>query len=602
MAQHRWPATGTATVSDQRTTGFGVVSRRTALRAAAAGVGVAAAAALPVRSAGAAKTRVAVLGGGVAGLTAAHELAERGYEVTVYERRALGGKARSMGVPGTGRGGRPDLPGEHGFRFFPGFYQHVPDTMRRIPFAANRNGVWDNLVSAPEARFSRAGGDDIRAPMTFEGLSTLTADGMRESLASAISTMLKMPPREGLFFANRLLVFNTSSDARRLQQWERTSWLDFVGGHERSHEFRALISRTLTSLLVAAKDELASVRTIGTMGEQFLGNPLQIGFDGDLDRVLNGPTNSAWIDPWVALLRDLGVRFEVGAEVRGLDISDRRITGARIVTANGGTETVTADHFVVALPAERARDLWSADILTAWPELAKMSRLYTDWMTGIQFYLRRGAALGSGHSAYIDSPWSLTSIAQNALWARKLPEYGDGTVQDCLSVDISDWNTPGILFGKTAKECTHEEIAKETWAQILAHLNDREELLRDTDLHSWFLDPGITWHADRGENSNADPLLINTAGSWDARPEPHGGVENLFLAGDYVRTNIDLATMEGANESARAAVNALLDVTGSNAPRCRTYTLYRAVELEPLRQADAADFAAGRPNRFDIQF
>ncbi|MFI1464994.1 hydroxysqualene dehydroxylase [Nocardia carnea] len=602
MAQHRWPATGTATVSDQRTTGFGRFSRRTALRAAAAGVGVAAAAALPAGSAGAAKTRVAVLGGGVAGLTAAHELAERGYEVTVYERRALGGKARSMGVPGTGSGGSPDLPGEHGFRFFPGFYQHVPDTMRRIPFAANRNGVWDNLVAAPDARFSRAGGDDIRVPMALEGLSTATADGMRESLASVISTMLKMPPQEGLFFANRLLVFNTSCDARRLQQWEKTSWLDFVGGHERSHEFRALVSRTLTSLLVAAKDELASVRTIGTMGEQFLGNPLQIGFDGDLDRVLNGPTNSAWIDPWVTLLRDLGVRFELGAEVRGLDITDRRITGARIVSANGGTETVTADHFVVALPAERARDLWSADILAAWPELAKMSSLYTDWMTGIQFYLRRGVALGSGHTAYIDSPWSLTSIAQNALWARKLPEYGDGTVQDCLSVDISDWNTPGILFGKTAKECTHEEIAKETWAQILAHLNDREELLRDTDLHSWFLDPGITWHADRGENSNADPLLINTAGSWDARPEPHGGVENLFLAGDYVRTNIDLATMEGANESARAAVNAILDVTGSDAPRCRTYTLYRAVELEPLRQADAADFAAGRPNRFDIQF
>ncbi|MFI5715106.1 FAD-dependent oxidoreductase [Nocardia sp. NPDC051750] len=564
-------------------------------------MGAAAAATWPSgRARAASKARVAVLGGGVAGLTAAHELAERGFEVTVYERRALGGKARSIEVPGTGAGGRPDLPGEHGFRFFPGFYQHVPDTMRRIPFAANNNGVWDNLVTAPDARFSRAGGDDIRAPLGFGHLSAATPEGMRESLASAISTMLKMPPEEGLFFANRLLVFNTSCDARRLGQWERTSWRDFVGAHERSPEFRAVISRTLTSLLVAAKDDIASVRTIGTMGEQFLGNPLQIGFDGDLDRVLNGPTNTAWIDPWVGLLRTLGVRFEVGAEVRGLDIAGGRITGARIVSSAGTAETVTADHFVVALPAERARDLWNADILTAWPELAKMSRLYADWMTGIQFYLRRSPEVGAGHSAYIDSPWSLTSIAQNRLWARKLPEYGDGTVQDCLSVDISDWNTPGILFGKTAKECTHEEIAKETWAQIVAHLNDREEILRDADLHSWFLDPGITWHADRGENSNADPLLINTAGSWDARPEPHGAIENLYLAGDYVRTNIDLATMEGANESARAAVNALLDVTGSTAPRCRTYTLYRAAELEPLRLADAADYAAGRPNRFDI--
>ena len=77
--------------------------------------------------------RVAVLGGGVAGLTAAHELAERGFAVTVYEARdRLGGKARSLPVPGSGIDGRRDLPAEHGFRFFPGFYRHVPDTMRRI--------------------------------------------------------------------------------------------------------------------------------------------------------------------------------------------------------------------------------------------------------------------------------------------------------------------------------------------------------------------------------------------------------------------------------------------------------------------------------------
>ena len=77
--------------------------------------------------------RVAVLGGGMAGLTVAHELAERGFKVHVYEPVALGGKARSIDVPDTAAGGRKDLPGEHGFRFFPGFYHHIPDTMRRIP-------------------------------------------------------------------------------------------------------------------------------------------------------------------------------------------------------------------------------------------------------------------------------------------------------------------------------------------------------------------------------------------------------------------------------------------------------------------------------------
>nr|WP_306307203.1 FAD-dependent oxidoreductase [Nocardia exalbida] len=352
--------------------------------------------------------------------------------------------------------------------------------------------------------------------------------------------------------------------------------------------------------MVAAKENVASVRTIGTMGEQFLGNPLGIGNDGGLDRVLNGPTTAVWIEPWMRRIRELGAEFALGTEVRGLEVRDRRIVAARVIDETGAQRTIEADYFVVALPAERARTLWSPQVLAVQPELAGMDNLVTDWMNGIQFYLRRSADISRGHTAYIDAPWSLTSISQNQLWRRKLTEFGDGAVRDCLSVDISDWNTPGILFGKPAKECTHEEIAREAWAQIRAHLDDRGEVLGDADLHSWFLDPGITWQEGQRRNANADPLLINTAGSWEYRPQAHGAVENLFLAGDYVRTNVDLATMEGANESARAAVNALLDVAGSNAERCRTYTLFRAPELEPLRRIDADRYAAGQPNLFDM--
>jgi uncharacterized protein with NAD-binding domain and iron-sulfur cluster len=49
--------------------------------------------------------KVIVIGGGVGGLSCAHELAERGYEVHVYEARASwGGKARSQPVASTGIG------------------------------------------------------------------------------------------------------------------------------------------------------------------------------------------------------------------------------------------------------------------------------------------------------------------------------------------------------------------------------------------------------------------------------------------------------------------------------------------------------------------
>src|SRR3546814_16514063 len=89
-------------------------------------------------------TQVAVLGGGVGGLTVAQELAERGLQVTVFEPKALGGTARSIPVPGTGQGGRADLPGEHVFRFFPGFYHNTTDTMTRIPLGGG--SVLDHLT------------------------------------------------------------------------------------------------------------------------------------------------------------------------------------------------------------------------------------------------------------------------------------------------------------------------------------------------------------------------------------------------------------------------------------------------------------------------
>src|SRR3954454_4642706 len=112
---------------------------------------------------------VIVLGGGIAGLSAAHELSERGFSVRVFERRDVpGGKARSVVVPSSvprqNVGGvnlgrlaaatRRDLPGEHGFRFFPRFYKHVIDTMRRIPYG-RAHSVADNLIDTTGTVFAR---------------------------------------------------------------------------------------------------------------------------------------------------------------------------------------------------------------------------------------------------------------------------------------------------------------------------------------------------------------------------------------------------------------------------------------------------------------
>ncbi|WP_438290281.1 hydroxysqualene dehydroxylase [Streptomyces sp. HUAS TT7] len=569
---------------------------------AALGVEAPAASAAPGTSAAGGQS-VAVLGGGVAGLTAAHELAERGFRVTLFERRALGGKARSMDVPDSAKGGRKPLPAEHGFRFIPGIYHNLPDTMRRIPFPGNQHGVWDNLVAPKEMMFARTGQEDLRLPMPGAGTpQPLTLDDIRRALTGVLGTFQRLPAREVAYFVDRLAVFLTSCQERRDSQWESTPWWTFTRAAQMSYDYQRILAVGVTRNIVATKAEEASTRTVASLLEAFLFNALGRGADGPLDRILNAPTNEAWIDPWVAQLRSLGVEFKVGWTVREVTYGGGKVTGVQVEDGDGGVRTVTADHYVSALPVEHARPTWSAAMRAADPQLARCDRLRTDWMTGIQFYLTERPDIVHGHVDCIDSQWSLTAIAQAEHWPQRpfAADYGDGTVVDCLSVDISEWDKPGILYGKTAKQCTREEVAREVWAQLKAALNDTgKTVLSDSKLHSWFLDPGVSGIGTPNPQ-NEDELLIHPTGTFHNRPSAATKIPNFYLAGDYVAVPIDLATMEGANTSGRLAANALLDRVGSTAPRCTVTPLYSAPELDFLKGNDRLRYRLGLPNVFDV--
>ncbi|MFJ2768591.1 FAD-dependent oxidoreductase [Streptomyces sp. NPDC087300] len=572
--------------------------------AAALGVGAAlpAAAAAPGGPRG--RQSVAVLGGGVAGLTAAHELAERGFAVTVYERRALGGKARSMDVPDSSKGNRKPLPGEHGFRFIPGIYHNLPDTMRRIPFPGNANGVWDNLAAPREMSFARTGREDIRMPIPWPGSDPekLSLDDIARALTALLDTAFNLPGHEIAYFVNRALVFLTSCDERRDDDWESTPWWEFVRAERMSKDYQRILAIGVTRNIVATKAEVASTRTVGTLGEAFVFNALGQGADGPPDRILNAPTNEAWIDPWVAHLTSLGVEFKIGWTVRELGFGGGRVTKTVIEDPEGVRRDITADHYVQAMPVEHARKTWSAELKAADPQLARCDKLETDWMTGIQFYLTERPPLVKGHFNCIDSPWSLTGIAQAGHWPeRDFPaDYGDGVAVECLSVDISEWDKPGMLYGKTAKQCTRDEVAKEVWAQLKAALNDTgKTVLSDGKLHSWFLDPGVDGLGTPNP-TNEDQLLIHPVGTLHNRPSAATKIPNLFLSGDYIAVDIDLATMEGANASARQAVNALLAQAGSDQKPCTVTPLFRVPAVELLKRHDRTRYRLGLRNALDL--
>ena len=533
-------------------------------------------------------TTVAVLGGGVGGLSAAHELAERGFAVTVYEARAdFGGKARSMPVPGSGTGGRADLPAEHGFRFFPGFYRHLPDTMARIPHGAGNAA--GHLVPATRILLAQAGGrPELIAPTgppsSADDLEVLAR------FAREVGRQTGIPPQELALFTERLLTLLVSCDARRLEQWEALSWWDYIGADRRTAAFQKFLADGLTRTLVAAQARQISARTGGLILAQLVQDLTRAG-GRPADRVLDAPTSEAWIDPWLAHLGALGVTLHGEHPVAGIACDGRRITGVTVQTP-AGPEQVTADHYVAALPVERLRLLVSPELRAAEPRLGALPRLVVRWMNGAMFYLDRDVPLQHGHALFIDSEWALTAISQAQFWPDvDLAQRGDGRVEGILSVDISEWERPGRRTGKVAMACTPDEIRTEVWGQLTDHIDDGS--LDAANVLSWFLDPAIEFPNPTAA-TNLEPLLINTKGSWEDRPDAATRIPNLFLAADFVRTHTDLATMEGANEAARRAVNAILAATGSRAEPCPVWKLREPPLLAPFRRLDELRWKLGR--------
>jgi uncharacterized protein with NAD-binding domain and iron-sulfur cluster len=532
---------------------------------------------------------VAILGGGVAGLSAAHELIERGFQVDVFEGKpVLGGKARSILVGGSGTAGRRDLPGEHGFRFFPGFYKHVIDTMRRIPYGAGGN-VFDNLVTATRMLLARSGKVEIIGvtgwPKNVEDLRAL----LRE-----LFTPLGVPPDELAFFVNRLLVLATSCPERRLADYENVKWWDFIAAQRMSSTYQGYLGEGLTRSLVAMRAQEGSTRTVGYI-------LLQLLYDGVcpdrvFDRLLDGPTNDVWLNPWIDYLRSRGVVFHTGVRVTAFELGNGRVRTAQAIE-NGKPLEIAAACFIAAMPVEIMSTLVTPAMKAAAPSLANLDRLQTRWMNGIQFYLRRDVPLARGHAIYLDSPWALTSISQHQFWTSvDLSTFGDGTVAGILSVDISEWQEPGVLYGRPAMQCTAEQIKEEVWAQLKQHLNVAGSIqLDDSDLVSWFLDPDIQF-PNPTTATNLEPLMINTAGSLQYRPDAQIQIPNLFLASDYVRTYTDLATMEAANEAGRRAVNCLLLTAGSTAQPAQLWPLTEPEFLKPLQEIDRIRFTLGQAN------
>ncbi|HEY5926228.1 MAG TPA: NAD(P)-binding protein, partial [Kofleriaceae bacterium] len=528
---------------------------------------------------------------------------------------------------------------EHGFRFFPSFYRHLFDTMRRTPITypqdseRTRATVFENLVPSEGLGFAR-GGDAVsfmiprRQPSSLEAVRKLL-DRVLDELGYTIPDLTR--------FSLKLFKYMTSSTKRRREQYENMSWGDFLEAWRYSPVSREHIEYG-PQMSAALRGSESDARTQGNITTQLLMDQLKE--DALADYALCAPTSGAWLDHWYDFLDSQGVKFKRG-KLTGF-MSD----GANVWPVVDG-EQHTGKFFIIALSLPALAPLVQSfldatlaagiggtdDMVRAKAFAGDLASLTTpsptgplQHLSGIQYYFDEEVRFWRGHTQYLDSAWGLTSIAQPQFWAR--PRTPDDDYWSILSVDIGIFDrlyqpkTPG-LPPKMAWNCTAQEIAEYAWEQIIDHHDNafKEKYGPDAEFPTpcaYALDGTLGFIGNRNGpiGSNGSPFLVNKTSAYETRP---GKVTTApgeskciscyqimaaryVLAGTHMQTYTRLTSMESANESARHAVNSLLQHWRIGGDRCDIWDPedHEVEDFQSMRDLDEELYDRGLPHFTDI--
>lgn len=393
------------------------------------------------------------------------------------------------------------FPGEHGFRFFPSFYRHVFDTLKRIPLmktkavgsgasssfeqASPPQTVYGNLVSSDVALYVGKG----NTPSVQFPRRSITSIEEAQRLTREMMATVGYSQSDMALIQRAFTKYFTSSRRRREEQYEGMSWFDYLHADEMSAVGR-LLTQTSPGTLLALQGSESDARSQGTIGCQLLADQLSNGDQSDM--LLTGPTDATWFAHWYRFLFSQGVQFFRG-RLDGFDVVDCEIepvvVGVEPQFTVGRPKPAKArfrftpvriakTKFVLALPltdaAHAAAQLLKAagdagdgadDSLRDMKQLlsfagpniesAKTNPRPTGplrHLSGVQYFFKQDIRLWEAHSQYMYAPAGLSGIAQAQFW--RSPTGDSEGFRTVLSVDIAYLAAPKSRVGRRSRGST----------------------------------------------------------------------------------------------------------------------------------------------------
>ena len=481
--------------------------------------------------------RVTIAGGGVAGLTAALRLAQRGYRVTVYEQKAtLGGALASR-------------ESDHGVHL--DVYPHMYCNWYR--------NFWRLL--------SDVGGDRERLFERVEGYAQLRAGEFPTFTTVAdiyspwhiLRNLLSgVGPPADLWVYGYASIDLLAETLQPTVNLDTMSVAGFLDARPYVTEAASAACDTFITRVWGIPSSRASAADFRQYLRYSLADPTPAFW------LPRGPALRQVIEPLTAALGRAGVQIVREVQLTHVDCGEGRVNRIglqRAVRGAGGTWAGTGrrwtepvEDLILAVPPPALLELVrrggsGTPIVKLAPQLAEVARLRTVPVPIINlFFTRKLSRIPAEPVGLFASQYCLAFTDISQIWD-DVAVFGRETV---LAVSASD---PDALPGTGPEDDAH------------AMLSELARFLSFAPGSAWGESPDVDWDRTRYEPNLDAELFVNDAGSDVWRP-PADCVEiaNLAFAGDQCDNDIGLTTVESAVVTGLHAAAAVVGRRGVGGP------------------------------------
>jgi len=562
------------------------------------------------------KKNIIIIGAGISGLSTAHKLVNKGFNVEIYEKEdIIGGMAR-------GKLDKDEVQIEHSWRGFGPFYHNLYEIMKEIPlngiehfssytideiskhdsiddlwtyYEGNVYDITDYVDEHPGGSIIlNCGGKNLSDVWKEYGYewhkkndyvmdvleeykigtiaehftdkndnnniySNLNKDNISFYLFNNKDEKYKNPSinwKDYLFLTHIYLKVITSD--KRKKKYMKRKLVDYLKNNISKQSFDYIVN------FLSGPGYGLDINTL-SVGHffHFIELCLNEGSKWNDWKTLNGPIDEAWFKPWYNYLKNKGVKIYLNSELKKINYTENKINSLEI-KINNNLKKISGDDYILCLgPSSLLKVLFISKLKDMGMKYLKFDTVNNQ--VSFRMGLKKKVNFKKNYGfILLDSPYNITFNSCSDHW-KDYESFGkNGEIKTLISGTLVRTYQKGSLYNKTALNLTEKELLDEIVHQILSSkqlINFLKEenngyILSKEDIiyKSIFED----WYERNNKMRVKNKKWINTINNEEHRIDGKTKFDNLFIGGGHIKTSTNIWLMEGAAESGLIVTNYIL--------------------------------------------